>query len=85
MSYSQEIGKARLSKDARDYAKSVSVTIAHGAGSSLSADDPRAKLFHVSVRGNLLRGKNGVGRRFKTYEAAEEAGRRKWVRLRVSP
>lgn len=82
---SEENRKPRLSRDMRDYAKSVDVTKAHGGASALSAADPRARLYSVSVNGQLLRKKNGVGRAFKTYEAAEEAGRREWVRQRVQP
>ena len=81
----QEIGKVRMSKDARDYAKAIDVRKAHGGASHLSADDPRARLYSVSVNGELLRKKNGVGRAFKTYEAAEKAGAREWMRRRVQP
>lgn len=43
------------------------------------------KPYGVEIAGELWRDARGVGRRFGSYETAEKAGIREWMRRRVQP
>jgi hypothetical protein len=51
----------------------MEIEIKHAGEHQTGSKDPRP--YHAYVNGVMLRDKRGVGRRFKTKEAAEKAAR----------